>query len=71
MTIDEAKRHPAYKKACYWCHKNGITGTMSDMDFGIPVMAYLAGYDKAKKEKKMREETTTAYSLSFIYVSAP
>ena len=55
MTIDEAKRHPAYKKACYWCHKNGIRGTMEEMDFGIPVMAYLAGYDKGKKEKVLRE----------------
>ena len=52
MTIDEARRHPAYNKACHWCHKNGIRGTMDDIDFGIPVMAYLAGYDKWKKEKK-------------------
>ena len=51
MTIDEAKHHPAYKQACTWCRTNGITGTMDDMDFGIPVMAYLDGYDKAKKTK--------------------
>ena len=51
MTIDEAKRHKAYRQACEWCRKNGIRGTMDDMDFGIPVMAYLAGYDKAKKAK--------------------
>ena len=37
-----------------WCRKNGIRGTMDDMDFGIPVMAYLAGYDKAKKERKKK-----------------
>ena len=50
MTIEEARRHPAYKKACHWCHKNGIRGTMDDIDFGIPV--YLAGYDRAKKDKE-------------------
>ena len=55
MTIEEARNHTAYKKACHWCHKNDIRGTMDDMDFGIPVMAYLTGYDRAKKEKKKRE----------------
>ena len=52
MTIDEAKRHRAYRQACEWCRKNGIHGTMDDMDFGIPMMAFLSGYDKAMKEMK-------------------
>ena len=55
MTNEKAKRHPAYRQACSWCRNNGIRGTMDDMDFGIPVMAYLAGYNRAKKEKEVRE----------------
>ena len=53
MKIKKAKGHPAYKRACCWCSNNNISGGMDSMEYGIAVMAYLAGYNRAKK--KMRE----------------
>ena len=50
--IVEVSKHPAYDKARYWCRKMGVRGTMDDIDFGIPMMAFLSGYDKAMKEMK-------------------
>ena len=51
MKIKSVKRHPAYERACIWCRSNGIRGGMDGMDYGIAVMAYLAGYNRAKKEE--------------------
>ena len=44
-------KHPAFKNACYYAYRQGFRGGMSEPEFGWIVMAYLAGYNKAKKKK--------------------
>ena len=49
MTTEQARRHPAYQAACRYARSVGLTGGMDDMDYGITVLAYLHGYDNAKR----------------------
>ena len=52
MTIEQARKHPAYQSACQYARSIGITGGMDEMDYGLIVLAYLHGYDNAKRKKK-------------------
>lgn len=51
MTINSAKKHPAFKKACDYAYRVGFKGGMDNPEFGQIVMAYLTGYNNARKEK--------------------
>lgn len=52
MTVKQAKAHPAYERAALWAKGHGFCGGMDSMDFGNAVIAYLSGYNRAKKEWK-------------------
>lgn len=52
MTIEKARKHPAFQAAYNYAYSIGLRGGMEEMEFSLVVIGYLHGYNKAKKEKK-------------------